>query len=137
MIAFNSRYFYATIFLFLVEVFIGAFVRDSFIRPFGGDVLVVILIYCLVKSFWNVPTTKTAIAVFGFACAIEGLQYLQIVDRLGLRKYPLLAIIIGTSFAWEDILAYAAGCGIILWWEAKFNKKQRITHPDQSNSHDR
>jgi Protein of unknown function (DUF2809) len=137
MIVFNSRYFYATIFLFLVEVFIGAFVRDSFIRPFGGDVLVVILIYCLVKSFWNVPTTKTAIAVFGFACAIEGLQYLQIVDRLGLRKYPLLAIIIGTSFAWEDILAYAAGCGIILWWEAKFNKKRRITHPDRSNSHDR
>lgn len=135
MIAFNSRYFYATIFLFLVEVFIGVFVRDSFIRPFGGDVLVVILIYCLVKSFWNVPTTKTAIAVFGFACLVEGLQYLQIVDRLGLRKYPLLAIIIGTSFAWEDILAYAAGCGIILWWEAKFNKKGRITHPDRSHSH--
>ena len=131
MIAFNSRYFYATIFLFLVEVFIGAFVRDSFIRPFGGDVLVVILIYCLVKSFWNVPTTKTAIAVFGFACAIEGLQYLQIVDRLGLRKYPLLAIIIGTSFAWEDILAYAAGCAIVVWCETNFNRNGKITRLDR------
>jgi Protein of unknown function (DUF2809) len=137
MITFNLRYFYATIILFLVEVFIGVFVRDSFIRPFGGDILVVILIYCLIKSFWNVPTTKTAIAVFGFACLVEGLQYLEIVDRLGLRKYQLLAIIIGTSFAWEDILSYGAGCVIILWWEAKFNKKGRITHPDRSNIHHR
>jgi hypothetical protein len=131
MITFNSRYFAATIFLLLVEVFIGVFVHDGFVRPFGGDVLVVILIYCLVKSVWNVPETKTAIAVFGFACLVEGLQYLHIVDRLGLRKYPLLAIIIGTSFAWEDILAYAAGCVIVIWWEAKFNKKRKITHPDR------
>ena len=132
---FNLRYFCATIFLFLVEIFIGVFVHDSFVRPFGGDVLVVILIYCLAKSFWNLPATKTAIAVFGFACLVEGLQYLHIVDRLGLRKYSLLAIIIGTSFAWEDILAYAAGCIIVVWWEARFNKRQKITHPDRSNSH--
>jgi hypothetical protein len=131
MITFNVRYFSATIFLLLVEVFIGVFVHDGFVRPFGGDVLVVILIYCLVKSVWNVPETKTAIAVFGFACLVEGLQYLHIVDQLGLRKYPLLAIIIGTSFAWEDILAYAAGCVIVIWWEAKFNKKRKITHPDR------
>lgn len=131
MVAFNSKYFTMAIVLLLVEIFIGVFVRDSFIRPFGGDVLVVILIYCLVKSFLRVPTTKTAIAVFGFACLVEGLQYFQIVDRLGLRKYPLLAIIIGTSFAWEDILAYASGCVIVLWWEAKFNKKRRITHLDR------
>ena len=132
---FNLRYFCATIFLFLVEIFIGVFVHDSFVRPFGGDVLVVILIYCLAKSFWNLPATKTTIAVFGFACLVEGLQYLHIVDRLGLRKYPLLAIVIGTSFAWEDILAHAAGCIIVLWWEARFNKRQKITHPDRSNSH--
>ncbi len=131
MIAFNSRYFGTAVFLFLVEVFIGVFIHDGFIRPFGGDILVVILIYCLVKSFWNVSTTKTAVAVFGFACLVEGLQYLQIVDRLGLRKYPLLAIIIGTSFAWEDILAYAAGCVIVIWWETKFNQRRKITNPNR------
>ena len=39
------------------------------------------------------------------------------------------------NFAWEDILAYAAGCIIVLWWETRFNKRQKITHPDRSNSH--
>jgi hypothetical protein len=130
MITFNLKYFYLTIFLFLVEVFIGVYVHDSFVRPFGGDVLVVILIYCFIKAFWNVPAIKTAIAVFGFACFVEGLQYLQIVDRLGLRKYPLLAIIIGTSFAWEDILAYGAGCALVIWWETKFHKKRKAVKID-------
>jgi Protein of unknown function (DUF2809) len=131
MITFNSKYFYATIILLLVEIFIGAFVRDAFIRPFGGDVLVVILIYCFIKSFWNVPAIKTALAVFGFACLVEGLQYFQIVDRLGLRKYPLLAIIIGTSFAWEDIVAYGAGIAMVIWWETKFSPKSRGVKRDR------
>jgi Protein of unknown function (DUF2809) len=58
--------------------------------------------------------------VFGFACFVEGLQYLKIVDRLGLRRGELLSIIIGTSFAWEDILAYAVGCAIVFWADIKF-----------------
>jgi hypothetical protein len=120
MVTFNLKYFCIAILLFLVEVFIGVFVKDNFIRPFGGDVLVVILIYCLIKSFWKVPAAKTALAVFGFACFVEGLQYLKIVDRLGLRRDELLAILIGTSFAWEDIVAYAVGCAIAYWADIKF-----------------
>jgi Protein of unknown function (DUF2809) len=131
MITFNAKYFYATIILLLVEIFIGVFVKDAFIRPFGGDVLVVILIYCFIKSFWNVPAVKTALAIFGFACLVEGLQYFQIVDRLGLRKYPLLAIIIGTSFAWEDIVAYGAGIAMVIWWETKFSKKGKGVKRDR------
>jgi hypothetical protein len=120
MVTFNLKYFCIAILLFLVEVFIGVFVKDNFIRPFGGDVLVVILIYCLIKSFWKVPAAKTALAVFGFACFVEVLQYLKIVDRLGLRRDGLLAILIGTSFAWEDIVAYAVGCAIAWWADIKF-----------------
>ena len=120
MFTFNLKYFSLSILLFLVEVFIGLFVKDSFIRPFGGDVLVVILIYCLIKSFWKVPAAQTALAVFGFACFVEGLQYLKIADRLGLRRDELLAIIIGTSFAWEDIVAYTVGCAIAYWGDTKF-----------------
>ena len=44
----GSRWFYAICFagLFVVETLIALFVRDAFIRPYMGDVLVVILIYC-------------------------------------------------------------------------------------------
>ncbi|CAN1209974.1 DUF2809 domain-containing protein [Tumidithrix helvetica PCC 7403] len=98
--------------LFLIEVCIAVFFDDRFIRPFVGDVLVVILIYCLIRSFWKIRATVAALSVFGFACAIEGLQYLNLVDRLGLRQYKLLAIVIGTTFDWMDILAYAIGTAI-------------------------
>jgi hypothetical protein len=120
MFKFHPKYFYTTILLFLVEVFIGVFVHDGFIRPFGGDVLAVILIYCFIKSFWKIRPNVTIAAVLIFACIVEGLQYLNIVDILGIRQYKLLVIILGSSFDWNDILAYFTGSTIVWWWENKF-----------------
>jgi hypothetical protein len=118
---FNRRYFYSTVLLFLIEVYIAVFIDDRFIRPFVGDVLVVILIYCFVKSLWKVRSNIAAVSVFIFACAIEGLQYLNLIDRLGLRQYKLLVIILGSTFDWNDILAYALGTALILGWENRSN----------------
>jgi hypothetical protein len=123
MLTFDRKYFYATILLFLIEVFIGVFVHDSFIRPFVGDILVVILIYCLLKSFWKIRPNVAIAGVFIFACMVEGLQYLNIVDKLGIRQYKLLVIILGSSFDWGDILAYALGSAIVLWYEDSFHRK--------------
>jgi hypothetical protein len=89
-------------------------VRDSFVRPFGGDFLVVILLYCLVKSFVNTPVRPTAVGVLLFAYLIETLQYLQLVKRLGLQHNRLASILIGTRFAWEDMLAYTLGIVLVL-----------------------
>jgi hypothetical protein len=125
MLKFHPKYFYTTVILFLVEVFIGVFVHDAWIRPFVGDVLVVILIYCFVKSFWQIRPNLTIAAVFIFACIVEGLQYLNIIDILGIRQYKLLVIILGSSFDWNDILAYAIGSAIVWWWENKFMDKSR------------
>jgi uncharacterized membrane protein YfcA len=130
---FNSKYFTATIGLFLTEVLIALCFNDQFIRPFVGDVLVVILIYCFIRAFLGVPqnkTTKTIGAVFLFACSIECLQYLNLVDRLGLRQNRPMAVIIGTVFDWKDILAYAIGCTIVLWWENS-TFRARYTNDDR------
>jgi hypothetical protein len=118
---FNRHYFYSTVLLFLIEVYIAVFIEDRFIRPFVGDVLVVILIYCFVKSFWKVRSNIAAVSVFIFACAIEGLQYLNLIDKLGLRQDKLLVIILGSTFDWNDILAYALGTALILGWENRTN----------------
>lgn len=111
---FNRKYFYLTIALFLIEVCIAVFFDDQFIRPFVGDVLVVVLIYCFIKSFWKIQSHIAALSVLIFACAIEGLQYLNLLDLLGLRQYKLVAIILGTTFDWKDIFAYFIGTAIIL-----------------------
>ncbi|MBX2896047.1 MAG: DUF2809 domain-containing protein [Cyclobacteriaceae bacterium] len=117
MLKFNKNYFGLTILLFIVEVLIALFLHDNFVRPYMGDVLVVILIYCFVKSFLDMPEFVLAIGVLLFAFAIEFLQYIRILNVLGLEKSELMRTVIGTSFAWFDMLAYVVGTGIVLMAE--------------------
>ena len=84
MLQFNKTYFGLTILLFAVEVFIALYVHDDFIRPYVGDVLVVVLIYCCIQSFLKVAVMPTAVFVLFFAIGIETLQYCNLVERLGL-----------------------------------------------------
>jgi hypothetical protein len=123
-VRFNRAYFALTVFLFVVEVLIALFVRDGFVRPYLGDVLVVILMYACIKAFFNFSTIVVTAGVLLFAFAIEFLQYLQIVNKLGLQKSKLISTIVGTSFAWNDIVAYIAGACIILIVEQLVKSRQ-------------
>jgi DNA integrity scanning protein DisA with diadenylate cyclase activity len=109
VLAFNGRYFTAAIGLLLVEIAIAVFIRDNFIRPFFGDVLVVILIYCAIAAFWRIKKKPVAIGIFIFACIVEVLQYFNFVQILNLQNNQVASIVLGTSFDWRDILAYAIG----------------------------
>ena len=126
MLRFNKRYFFLAVILFITEVLIALYLRDRFVRPYVGDFLVVMLIYCAVRTFLNAPPLKVAIGVLLFAYTIEGLQYLQIVDRLGLSTNTLAKTVIGYGFEWWDMLAYTLGVFVILIFEGK---KQHITRP--------
>jgi hypothetical protein len=114
MFTFNIRYFLFALALFIVEVLIALFVRDSFIRPYFGDYLVVILIYCAVRTFINASPVKVAMGVLLFSYLIEVLQYFNIVDRLGLADNVIAKTVIGYGFAWWDILAYTLGIATVL-----------------------
>ncbi len=114
MLKFSKTNLAIAILLFLVEVFIALFINDNIIRPYIGDVLVVILLYYLVKSFFDLAHVKTAIAVLLFAYCIETFQYFNIVGLLGFSHSKIANIIIGTHFSWIDILAYTLGIIIIL-----------------------
>jgi Protein of unknown function (DUF2809) len=111
---FNKYYFYCTILLLAVEIFIAKYIQDDIVRPYIGDMLVVILIYCFVKSFIATKIIPTAIAVLLFSYFIEAMQYVKIVNILGLQEYKMARIIIGTSFSWVDILMYTIGIIIVL-----------------------
>lgn len=126
MTCFRPIYFYWTIGLFFVEVLIALFVHDGIIRPLVGDVLVVILIYCFIRTFWRIKVNVTIAAVFLFACLVEGLQFIQIVDRLGLSQNKVASVIIGTAFDWKDIVAYAIGCAIVYYCEHQTPKIRRL-----------
>src|SRR5215471_18268242 len=99
MLKFNHRYFLVALLLFIIEVLIALYVHDSFIRPYFGDFLVVILIYCAVRSVFSASTLKIAKGVLLFAYLVEGLQYIHIVDRLGFTNNALARTVIGVGFA--------------------------------------
>lgn len=111
---FSLRYFILTIVLFITEVLIALYLNDPFIRPYVGDFLVVILIYCFVRSFIQARVLPVALAVLAFAYLVETLQYLNIVKHLGLSHSRLANVVIGNHFSWEDMLAYTLGVGLIL-----------------------
>jgi hypothetical protein len=122
----NPVFITLTILIFIIEVLIALFVHDNIIRPYIGDLLVVILIYCFVKSSFDFPVLKTAIGVLIFSYIIEILQYLKLVEILGLQHSKAANILLGNSFAWIDLLAYTGGFATILLAEkiAAGNKKK-------------
>lgn len=114
---FHPWYFALTVLLFAFEFVIGADVHDTIIRPYGGDFLVVILIYCFIKSFVDTPPVKTAAAVLILSYVVEISQYFHLVTQLGLAHSRLAKILLGTSFSFTDILAYTSGIVTVLLTE--------------------
>ncbi|WP_417427957.1 DUF2809 domain-containing protein [Halpernia sp.] len=119
---FNLKYFLLTILIFLAEILIATtFKNVVFLRSYFGDVLVVILIYTFILSFFKLQKTKLIFWIFIFACLIEFLQYLHFVELLGLEKNQLAITVLGNSFSWIDILCYGVGCIIVYILEVKEN----------------
>jgi len=107
------RYVMAFIMLLLIEVMIALFIHDRFIRPYIGDVLVVIVLYCFVRIFVQKRMRLLSMYIFVFAVIVELLQFLNIVGLLGLSRNTFANTVVGTSFDWKDIICYAVGCIII------------------------
>lgn len=97
--------------LFLIEILVATrFSNMRFVRGSLGDFLVVILLYHLVKVFFEIPRFKLASLVFVFACGIELSQYFHLADVLEFRSGGVINILMGNSFSWVDILMYCLGC---------------------------
>lgn len=114
MFHFNKKYFFCSVVVFLVLVFIALFVNDNFIRPFLGDVIVVGWLYLFLKSFITINRTKLAHFVLLIAYAVEVSQYFSLVSTLGLQHIDAVRIIFGATFDWLDLLAYTIGWGCVL-----------------------
>ena len=126
--SFNKIYLLPTVLLFAIEVCIARFFNDQIIRPFVGDVLVVGLIYCFLRIFLNFEYRKTAFGVLLFACTIEILQYFNYVELLGFKNNRIMRIILGTTFAWEDFIAYLTGFLLIVIVEEALRRTRKQTN---------
>lgn len=114
MITFNKVYFFLTAFLLFSEAFIGVYLHDALIRPYGGDFLAVILLYCFVKSFFNTRVFPTACCVLILSYLIEFSQYFHLVDLLGLQDSRVAVMLMGNYFSFTDMLAYTLGILLVV-----------------------
>jgi len=113
---FNIKYLLAFIAFVAIEVFIALFIRDNFIRPYLGDVLVVIVIYCLLRSFLR-SNKLLPLWILLFATAVEMAQFFNIIKLLNIPPRSFLGILIGNTFSFEDLICYFAGCLMLLLWQ--------------------
>lgn len=124
MFTFKKKYFLLTVILFIIEVLIALFVRDRFIRPYGGDFLVVILIYCFLRTFINQSPFHIAIFTLIFSFAVEIAQYFKIVEILGLKGNRLAEIVIGTGYSNHDLVAYTLGVLVCYFFDRSAEKEK-------------
>ena len=110
-------YAVATLFLLLIEVIIALYVHDDFIRPYVGDVLVVIVIYTFIRIIVPEKCKLIPLFLFMFAAGVELLQLANIVEILGVADNKFLKILIGSVFDIKDIVCYAVGCVILCMYE--------------------
>ena len=103
-----------TIVLLAIEVLIGLFIHDNFIRPYVGDVLVVMVIYTFVRIFIPEKIRLLPSYILCFAVLVEVLQYFRIVEVLGLSENRFFSVLIGSVFDVKDIICYAIGCILIV-----------------------
>ncbi len=105
------KYLLITIGIFIAEILVATTFADiRVIRSYLGDYLVVMLIFYLVKSFYDISPLALSLSVFFFACSVEIAQYFHLADALGLRHGSLFSILVGNSFSWIDIVMYFLGC---------------------------
>ncbi|WP_412984205.1 DUF2809 domain-containing protein [Pontimicrobium sp. IMCC45349] len=120
-LTYNKTYFVLFILLLIIEALIAYFLKSGFIRHTFGDYLVVILLYCFIKSFVKAKTFTVATFVLIIAYVIEVLQYFNLLAYLNLENSTIAKLILGSTYHFEDIIAYTLGVLTILLIE-----KERI-----------
>lgn len=117
---FNLKNFIIFLLIFISEICIAK--TSGFIRHTFGDYLVVILLYYLVKSFFDIHYKKLAVGVLLFSFLVELLQAINFIELLDLKHNKIARLIIGTTFSLGDLVAYTLGIITILAIEKHYEK---------------
>lgn len=121
----NERILYAiaTLILLAIEVFIALYVNDSFVRPYLGDVLVVIVIYTFIRIIIPKKFRLLPLYILVFSVGVEVLQLLNIVELLGLGNSAFFRVLIGSVFDVKDVVCYTVGCCLLGVYEVWLKNK--------------
>lgn len=110
------KYLIGFIIILIVEVFIALYVHDNVIRPYVGDILVIICIYLLLRIIIPEKIKYLSLYVLILAILVEIMQYFNFTDMLSAQN-KILKIALGSTFDINDIVCYVIGYIIIILFE--------------------
>lgn len=124
----KQRIIWAAAFLVLLatEVCIALFVHDSFVRPYIGDVLAVVTVYCGARIVFPQRFAWLSAAVMALAVGVELIQLTDFSSLFGEGSF--IAVLLGSTFDPHDLLCYAIGgivcvlCDILIFVKEKSEK---------------
>lgn len=111
--------------IFIIEIFIALFVRDDFIRPYIGDVLVTVLICSFARFFIPEKIKLMPVFIFAFSALVEIGQYFDFVKLLGLDDNVFISTLLGRTFSVADLICYALGCIAFALFDYLIKRKSR------------
>ncbi len=121
----RQRIMWSAAFLVLlgIEVCIALFVHDSFVRPYIGDVLAVVTVYCGARIVFPQRFRWLSAAVLALAVCVELVQLTELSSLFGEGSF--MSILLGSTFDVHDLLCYAIGgmicaiCDILIFIRRK------------------
>lgn len=125
----NLPYGALTVLFLSTEVLIALHVNDLVIRPFLGDFLATILIYCFCKTLD--PSSEPANFAYSLSLGVECLQATPFLSFSGLDRYPLAVVVMGNHFSWVDVGMYTLAFAGLKVLE---KRRQKVTAPEEHPS---
>jgi len=95
--------------------------RWGWLRSFFGDVLAVVWVYFVFKTFNAARVLPLALAALGVGYAVELGQFLASAWHLHIPNRAL-RIVLGSTADWWDVVAYTIGFAAVLALEALRSK---------------
>ena len=129
MLRLHRTSLFIAIALLAIEVLIALFMRDRFVRPYLGDVLVVMLIFFALRALHPFRPVPLALGTFVFAVAVEVLQAWDLIGRLGWSSSTMAKLVLGNTFQWGDLVCYATGCAASIVLARHLDKGARPIRP--------
>lgn len=119
--------------LLVAEALIAAFVRDRVVRPYVGDLLVVVLIHFALRAALRIDIRTAAWSTLLFAFAVEITQALGLIHHLGLADNTAAKLILGNTFQWMDLPAYTIGVVLATLLDRRISATRPDGVPDGSS----
>ena len=114
MFRFKPSYFLAASGLLLVEAFIALFEHDTIVRPYVGDFLATLLVYCFIRSVVSISAGRAVAGALLVSYTIEALQYFGLLVLFGWQHSRMARLLLGSHFEWSDMLAYTLAAALVV-----------------------